>query len=54
MSVNGQQASNWQIQKHLLAKCQVQLSLTIETQIFNYPMLIYFDRELRKLSYFTT
>ena len=54
MSVNGQQASNWQIQKHLLAKCQVQLSLTIETQIFKYPMHIYFDHELRKQSYFTT
>ena len=40
MSVNGQQASNWRIQKHLLAKCQVQLSLTIETQIFNYPIRV--------------
>ena len=54
MSVNGQQASNWQIQKKLLAKCQVQLSLAIETQIFKYPMHIYFDHELRKQSYFTT
>ena len=33
--VNGHQASNtWQIQKNLGAKCQVQLSLAIETQIF--------------------
>ena len=54
MSVNGQQASNWQIQKNLLAKCQVQLSLTIETQICKYPMHIYFNHELRNQSYFTT
>ena len=34
MSVNGQQASNWGIKKKKLhAKCQVQLSLIIETQI---------------------
>ena len=52
MSVNGQQASNWRVQKHLLAKCQVQLSLTIETQIFKYPMHIYFDQELSKQSYY--
>ena len=41
MSVNGQQALNWQIKKTLRAKCQVQLSLTIETQIFTYLMHIY-------------
>ena len=47
MSVNGQQASNWGIKQKLHAKCQEQLSLTIETQILKYPMHIYFDHELR-------
>ena len=54
MLVNGEQASNWQIKINLCAKCQVQLSLSIETQIFKYPMHIYFDDELRKRSFFTT
>ena len=53
MSVNGQQASNWQIQKKFMCKIQVQLSLAIETQMFKYLMHIYFDHELGKQSYFT-
>ena len=53
MSVNGQQASNWQVEKNLRAKCQVQLSLAIETQMFKYLMHICFDHEFRKQSYFT-
>ena len=54
MSVNGQQASNWRIKINLRAKCQVQLSLAIETQNVKYPIHMYFDHELRKQSYFTT
>ena len=53
MSVNGQQASNWRIKKNLCAKCQVQLSLAVETQMFKYLMHIHFNHELRKQSYFT-
>ena len=53
MSVTGQQASNLWIKKKLRAKCQVQLSLAIETQMFKYLMHIYFDHELGKQSYFT-
>ena len=40
-------------QKKLRAKCKVQLSLGIETQMFKYLLPIYFDHELRKQSYFT-